>query len=59
MFFAGAQLFHTLGHVVIALTHTLPIHIFGWNYTQHTNAYITLVNLAVAVWLVWWAQKTK
>ena len=57
IFLAGAQVFHTFSHIVIALTQTLPINILGWNYTQHINIYMTLINLVVAVWLLWLAKK--
>lgn len=59
MFLAGAQVFHTFSHIVIAFTHTLPINIFGWHYTQQTNLYMTIINFVVAAGLLWWAQKTK
>ena len=54
IFLTGAQAFHTLGHILIRFTHTLPIKVCGINWTQKLNNFAVVINLLITVALFWW-----
>jgi hypothetical protein len=53
----GAQLFHTLSHLLLGVFVTLPLQLKvpRMVITGRLNALITAVNALVAAALVWWA----
>lgn len=57
LFFLGAQVFHTLSHIMLAVSGMLPVHVFSWTITQQTNLIITLVNILVTVALGYWLYR--
>lgn len=59
IFCAGAQAFHTLSHIIISMTGTLPIHVFGMIVTQQFNLYAIIINAVVTVGLLWWSSKLR
>ena len=59
IFLAGAQTFHTLSHIIIALTDTLPIKFWSITWTQQLNLIAITMNFIVMLGLLWWAAKTK
>lgn len=59
IFFAGAEAFHTLSHILFAFTGTLPIRIFSFNWTGQLNSAGIVINALVTAALLWWASKEK
>lgn len=59
IFVAGAEAFHTLSHLVLNFSNTLPINAFGMTWTQHLNLYAIAINIIITVALLWWASKLK
>lgn len=57
LFFFGAQVFHTLSHIMLAVTGVLPVQVFSWTITQQTNLIIILVNILVTVALGYWLYR--
>ena len=58
-FLAGAEAFHTLSHVIIAFTGTLPIKVFSIIWTQQLNFLGIVINGLVTCGLLWWASRLK
>ena len=58
IFFVGAESFHTLSHVLIALNGVLPIKFFNITITQTFNKWAIIINAVILLWLLLWAQKT-
>lgn len=59
IFLAGAQTFHTLSHIIINFTDTLPIKFFSIMWTQQLNVFAIILNALVAVGLFWWISRLK
>lgn len=59
IFLAGAETFHTLTHVIINFTHTLPIKVFSITWTSQLNLMAIGINAVITVGLLWWASKLK
>lgn len=60
VFLAGAEAFHTLAHIVIAYSGTLPIKFFFIEWTSQLNLYYGIgLNALVTIALLWWASKLK
>lgn len=59
LFFAGAEAFHTLSHILISFTDTLPVKFYSIEWTQQLNMYGIVINALVTVALLWWYAKTK
>lgn len=59
IFLAGAETFHTLSHIVINFTDTLPIRVYSIVWDQQLNLIAIAVNAVVTVGLFWWISKTK
>lgn len=57
IFFAGAQFFHTISHIVLACVIQFPIHMNFMVLTSTFNFYAILFNAVVTVVLLWWARK--
>lgn len=59
VFLAGAFTFHTLAHLTIAMTDTLPIRVFNIIIDKQMNLLGIVVNGLIASGLIWWANKTR
>ena len=59
IFFAGAQVFHTLSHIILNFTDTLPINVFSITWTQQLNVAAIAINGLITVGLLWWSSKLK
>lgn len=59
IFATGAQAFHTLSHILITFTGTLPIYIYTIEWTQQLNYGGILINSAITFALFKWAQATR
>lgn len=59
IFAAGAAAFHTLSHLVIQYSDTLPIQIYSFELTSQLNMMIILINAVITAGLLWWVSKLK
>lgn len=59
IFLAGAQTFHTLSHIIFALSRTLPIKFWFITWNQQLNLIAIIINVIVMVGLFWWLSKLK
>jgi hypothetical protein len=57
IFLAGAQTFHTISHIFLMFSNTLPISAFGITITPEINYAATIFNAVTAAALVWWAMR--
>ncbi len=51
---AGAQTFHTLSHILIMYTGSLPIKVFSFRWTKDWNLGAIMINAAITAALFWW-----
>jgi hypothetical protein len=58
IFFAGAQAFHTFGHIMISIFCTLPMQCFI-TMTSQLNMWLMIINALVTLILLWWASQLK
>ena len=56
IFLAGAQTFHTLSHIIIMYTGSLPIKVFSFSWTKNWNLGAIVINAAITAALFWWAS---
>lgn len=54
---AGAQLFHTVSHIIIYYSGTLPIQFFFINWTAQMNVWAIAINAIITAALFWWASR--
>lgn len=59
VFFAGAQAFHTLSHILLGLFVTLPMQLSFMTLTPLLNFWAILINAGVTAVLLWWASTLK
>jgi|GEM_PF-889273 len=59
IFFAGAEAFHTLSHILLPRFVQLPMMFGNFLYTQQWNIGAIVFNGIVTVALLWWASKEK
>lgn len=59
LFFAGAEAFHTLSHIVLKFMDVLPIQFLSINFTQQLNMVAIIINAIITAGLLWWASKLK
>lgn len=59
VFLAGAQTFHTLSHILLSFTETLPIKVFSITWTQQLNIVAIVINGLVTAALLWWASRVR
>lgn len=57
IFFAGAEAFHTLTHVIISVSGTLPLQFFYITWTQQLNLLAIIINGAITIGLLIWASR--
>lgn len=59
IFFAGVEAFHTLSHLLISFTDTLPIKVFSITWTQQLNVLGIVINGIITLGLFYWASRLK
>ena len=61
IFLAGAEAFHTLGHIVLSTSGLLPLHIawLPWTFTPQLNIAAIAVNALITISLLYWASTLK
>lgn len=59
IFAIGAQAFHTLSHIILGLSNSLPMRLFSITVTCHLNVIAILVNTAITAALCWLLSRTK
>ena len=56
IFLAGAQTFHTLSHIIIMYTGSLPIKVFNFSWTKDWNLGAIIINMIITAALFWRAS---
>ncbi len=56
IFCAGAQAFHTFTHLAFMFSGTLPMKVWGINFTPFFNLIAVIINALSTVALIWWAS---
>ncbi len=59
IFLAGVQTFHTLSHILLSFTETLPIKVFSITWTQQLNLFAIILNGLTTLGLLWWSSSLK
>lgn len=59
IFLAGAMAFHTLSHLVLAVSGILPFTFFNIVWTQNKNTLAIVLNAIITFGLLWWAGKQQ
>lgn len=57
VFFAGAQFFHTVSHIMLPYFMTLPVDMKVVVLTANMNFWAIGINAIIMVLLLWWAKK--
>lgn len=57
IFFAGAEFFHTLSHVILPYFVHLPLETSIMTLTSSINTAAILINGIITIALLWWAKK--
>ncbi len=57
IFFAGAQFFHMLGHIMMPYFMTFPIDMKVMVLTTGMNMYAIVINGVIMILLLWWAAR--
>ncbi|OGB84689.1 hypothetical protein A3F66_00030 [candidate division TM6 bacterium RIFCSPHIGHO2_12_FULL_32_22] len=57
VFFAGAEAFHALSHVMLSFSGILPISMFGITLTPHFNLVMIIINAVITAGLILLAYK--
>lgn len=58
LFLAGAEAFHTLAHLILAVSDLLPFTIFGIMVTPVLNMSAVAINAFITLGLLTWASRT-
>lgn len=59
IFFAGAEFFHTLSHIILPYFITLPLPMSFMVFTPTMNYWAIGINAVITIALLWWASKIK
>lgn len=59
IFFAGAEFFHTLSHILLPLFVELPLKTKVIHLTSTLNIWAIIINAIITLGLLWWATKVK
>lgn len=59
IFLTGAQTFHTLIHIIMSFSGTLPINFFFINWSFQLNLIGIIINALVTMALFWWVSKLR
>lgn len=57
IFFAGAEAFHTLSHIMLYFSNVLPITFYSIEVTQNLNVWAIILNAFFTYILLKWARK--
>ncbi len=57
IFFAGAEAFHTISHLVIGYTHILPTKVWGITWDQKLNRIAIIANAVITAALLLYATR--
>lgn len=59
IFFAGAEFFHTLSHIILPYFINLPVDMKFMLLTPTINTLAIIINAVITVALLWWAHRLK
>lgn len=59
IFAAGALASHTLSHIILQFSHTLPLHVFSHTFTSSMNVVAILINAFATVGFLYLAHCLK
>lgn len=59
IFFAGAEFFHTLSHILLPFFVKLPLETKVITLTSRLNFWAIIINAIITLALLWWASKVK
>ncbi|STY29170.1 Uncharacterised protein [Legionella wadsworthii] len=59
IFFAGAEFFHTVSHIILPFFISMPINLGFMILTPHFNLWIIGINALITLLLLWWACRLK
>lgn len=59
IFFAGAEFFHTLSHIVLPYFISLPLNMGFMMFTPTWNIWAIVINAILTIILLWWASRLK
>lgn len=59
VFFAGAEFFHTISHIILPYFITLPIDMKFIVFTTTINILAIIINAVITIALLWWAYRLK
>lgn len=59
LFFAGAEFFHTLSHIVLPYFISLPLNMGFMMFTPTLNIWAIVINAILTIILLWWASRLK
>lgn len=57
IFFAGAEFFHTLSHVILPYFISLPLNMGFMMFTHTLNIGAIVINAVLTIVLLWWASR--
>lgn len=57
IFFAGAEFFHTISHIILPYFITLPIDMKFIVFTSTINIWAVVINAIITIALLWWASR--
>lgn len=59
IFFAGAEFFHTLSHIVLPYFISMPLNMGFMTFTPILNTWAIVINALLTIILLWWASRLK
>lgn len=59
IFFAGAEFFHTLSHIILPYFITLPLNMNFMMFTPELNIWAIVINALITIALLWWASRIR
>lgn len=57
IFFAGAEFFHTISHLILPYFISLPIDMKFMVLTSAINIKVVFINAIITIALLWWAYR--
>jgi hypothetical protein len=59
IFLAGAQAFHTLSHMLLGVSGSLPLRFFSITLGQNLNLIAIIINALATIGLLLWASRLQ
>jgi len=59
IFFAGAEFFHTISHIILPYFFTMPLNMSFMVLTTRLNCWAIAANAIITIALLWWAYKLR